>query len=421
MRYRALACDYDGTLATNSRVDTATVNSLRQWVAAGRKLLLVTGRELPELKTVLPELDLFHSVVAENGGLLYIPATGETRAVAAAPPREFVSELISRGVGPISVGHSIVATWQPHENTVLNTIKDLGLELQVIFNKGAVMILPSGVNKATGLAAALLPLELSRHGVVAIGDAENDHAFLNYCRVGVAVDNALPALKQRAEIVTRGDHGRGVQELIARLLKDDLVDVPTPSRHKIALGSDNQRWSPGEEHLVITADADTATATTEEIAQKLANQGFQYVRFTCAVQPPSATSPTLVGSKVEAIVGSSDQLPTADEVAQLLIRPDQSVRVMLCAHSPDDRRHRFSEIWKVLQTFQEERGHPHAVMLPSPGEATDLQIKLPALLKGIPSGVILRDRAAPAFTIDVPYQSLDARVWRTTSPTNSAP
>lgn len=421
MRYRALACDYDGTLATNSRVDSATIDSLRQWVAAGRKLLLVTGRELPELKTVLPELDLFHSVVAENGGLLHIPATGETRTVAAAPPPEFVSELVSRGVSPISVGHSIVATWQPHENTVLNTIKDMGLELQVIFNKGAVMILPSGVNKATGLAAALLPLELSRHVVVAIGDAENDHAFLNYCRVGVAVDNALPALKQRAEIVTHGDHGRGVQELIARLLKDDLVDVPTPSRHKIALGSDDQLWSPGEEHLLVTADADSATATAEMISQKLANQGFQYVRFTGAALTPSATSRTAVGSKVEATVGSSDQLPTADEVAQLLVRPDQNVRVMLCAHSPDDRRHRFSEIWKLLQTFQLERGHPHAVMLPSPAEATELQIKWPTLLKGIPSGVIFQDRAAAVFTMDVPYQSLDARVWQSTSPMNSTP
>jgi hypothetical protein len=52
--------------------------------------------------------------------------------------------LIERGVGPISVGRVIVATWEPHENTVLKTIRDCGLELQVIFNKGAVMVLPAG-------------------------------------------------------------------------------------------------------------------------------------------------------------------------------------------------------------------------------------------------------------------------------------
>ena len=37
---------------------------------------------------------------------------------------------------------------------VLATIRDLGLELHVIFNRDAVMVLPSGINKGTGLRAA---------------------------------------------------------------------------------------------------------------------------------------------------------------------------------------------------------------------------------------------------------------------------
>ena len=72
------------------------------------------------------------------------------------------------------------------------TIRELGLELQVIFNKGAVMVLPAGVNKATGLAAALESLGLSPHNAVGVGDAENDHAFLALCECAVAVANALP-------------------------------------------------------------------------------------------------------------------------------------------------------------------------------------------------------------------------------------
>src|SRR5205823_4267005 len=98
---------------------------------------------------------------------------------------------------PLSVGQVIVATWHPHEQAVLDTIRDLGLELQVVFNKGAVMILPSGVNKATGLLAALNSLGLSPHNAVAIGDAENDHALLAACECGVAVANALPSVKER--------------------------------------------------------------------------------------------------------------------------------------------------------------------------------------------------------------------------------
>src|SRR5207249_1657347 len=75
-------------------------------------------------------------------------------------------------------GHDHAATWEPHETRVLEAIRELGLELQVIFNKGAVMVLPAGVNKATGLQVALNELELSAHNVVGVGDAENDHAFL---------------------------------------------------------------------------------------------------------------------------------------------------------------------------------------------------------------------------------------------------
>jgi hypothetical protein len=54
--------------------------------------------------------------------------------------------------------------------------------------------------------------------VVALGDAENDHAFLSICSIGVAVSNALPMLKERAGLVTQRARGAGVIELIERIL-----------------------------------------------------------------------------------------------------------------------------------------------------------------------------------------------------------
>jgi hypothetical protein len=119
---------------------------------------------------------------------------------------------------PLQVGKVIVATWEPHEKEVLQTIKDMGLEMQVIFNKGAVMILPSGVNKATGLRVAAERLGLEPAQVAGVGDAENDHAFLEICGYSVAVANALPAIRDKVDFVTEGDHGDGVAELIERLL-----------------------------------------------------------------------------------------------------------------------------------------------------------------------------------------------------------
>jgi hydroxymethylpyrimidine pyrophosphatase-like HAD family hydrolase len=118
----------------------------------------------------------------------------------------------------------IISTRQPEEAAVLAAIHDLGMELQVILNRGAVMVLPAGINKATGLLAALDSLGLSAHAVVGIGDAENDGAFLNLCECSVAVANALFALKEQVDWVTRGDDGAGVGEVIEELVANDLED-----------------------------------------------------------------------------------------------------------------------------------------------------------------------------------------------------
>ena len=136
---------------------------------------------------------------------------------------------------PLPVGRGIVATWEPNETIGLETIRDLGLELQILFNKGAVMVLPTGVNKASGLAAALSRLGLSPHNVVGIGDAENDHAFLRACGCSVAVANALPIVKADADIVTKAARGAGVVETIEQLLENDLAAVARrgqPSRDR---------------------------------------------------------------------------------------------------------------------------------------------------------------------------------------------
>src|ERR1700757_4466057 len=171
MRYYALACDYDGTLASQGQVNEETLTALKHLRNSGRKLILITGRELDDLIRVFPYLNLFDRVVAENGALLYRPDAREEKPLGKTPPERFISALRNRGVNPLSVGRVIVATWKPHETAVLEVIRDLGIEMQVIFNKGAVMVLPSGVNKATGLSVALSELGLSPHNVVGVGDA----------------------------------------------------------------------------------------------------------------------------------------------------------------------------------------------------------------------------------------------------------
>ena len=215
MRYHLLATDYDGTLAADGKVAAETVAALNDVLATGRRLVLVTGRELDDLMSVYPDLTIFERVVAENGALLYRPATKERHRLADPPPSALLAALRRLGVTPLSTGEVIVATREPHETAVLESIRELGLELQVIFNKGAVMILPAGVNKATGLTAALEELKISPHNVVGVGDAENDHSFQKLCERSAAVGGALPAIRDTADMQLTGYDGTGVRELAA--------------------------------------------------------------------------------------------------------------------------------------------------------------------------------------------------------------
>ncbi len=225
LQCRVLATDYDGTLAHDSHVAPETLAALQRLKDSGRRIVLVTGREMPELESVFPEYAICDAIVAENGGLIVWPAENRQEVLGEPVPDTFLREIMNRDVKPYSVGKVVFATWRPHETIVLQIIQDLGLEFQIIFNKRAVMVLPSGMNKATGLAHVLKRLEIPPENVVGVGDAENDHAFLDSCAVAVAVENALPALKEKCDLVLTKDHGAGVVELIERMLSDDLQSL----------------------------------------------------------------------------------------------------------------------------------------------------------------------------------------------------
>ena len=223
-RYQLLATDYDGTIAHHGVVDPATTDALITLRDRGWKLALVTGRDLDSLSAAFSRVDLFDRVVAENGAVLFDPASGRVRTLTSPPPADLLAALRARAV-PLDVGRSIVATIEPHEHDVLSAIKQLGLEWHVIFNKGAVMALPSGVNKASGLTCALRELKVSAAATVAVGDAENDHAFMELCGLSVAVANALPGIREAADVVTANADGAGVRELIDWLIADPPLKV----------------------------------------------------------------------------------------------------------------------------------------------------------------------------------------------------
>jgi HAD superfamily hydrolase (TIGR01484 family) len=361
MRYHALACDYDGTIASHGQVPPHVVDGLERVRKSGRKLVLVTGRQVDDLLRVFPEVAVFDSVVAENGGVLYDPSTRQHTVLAEAPPPDFDRRLAERGVTPLSRGHVIVATWEPHEKTVLETIHELGLELQVIFNKGAVMVLPSGVNKATGLGHALRALRLSPRNAVGAGDAENDHAFLAVCECSVAVANALPSLKDRADVVTRGERGDGVLEIIEGLLGSDLAELaPRLTRHRIPIGTDANETEiavqPYGENLLLAGTSGSGKSTfATAFIEGLAERGYQF----CIVDPEGDYE----GLPLAATLGDHHRPPTAQEALDLLEKPDQSHVINLLGLPMADRPPFFAALLPRLQELRAQTGRPHWVIV----------------------------------------------------------
>jgi hydroxymethylpyrimidine pyrophosphatase-like HAD family hydrolase len=163
MTYRALATDYDGTLAHDGCVDAPTIEALGRARDNGLRLIMVTGRELDDLLQTFPQTTMFDRVVAENGAVLYDP---EERA------------------------------------------------------------------SVTIAAPALKALDIAATETIGVGDAENDHAFLRMCGLSVAVDNALPSIKESADFVTSLSRGAGDTELITLYLSGALERIlPNPANH----------------------------------------------------------------------------------------------------------------------------------------------------------------------------------------------
>jgi HAD superfamily hydrolase (TIGR01484 family) len=357
MYFIALATDYDGTIAHDGVVSETTLAALKRLKESGRKLILVTGRELPDLKRVFPELDVFDKVVAENGALVHTPASEEQQTIAPEPSAELVDLLEEWGVSPLSVGRSIIATWEPHQTTVLEAIKELGLELEIIFNKGAVMVLPSGINKAAGLACALAELGLSPHNVVGVGDAENDHAFLRACGCSVAVANALPAVKDTADLVTAGMRGEGVEQLIEHLVARDH-DLGFTRRDGIRLGTDDTGevtlWPTDTVLIAGTSGIGKSTLATA-LTERFVELGFQFCVFD-----PEGDYGELEGAVQ---VGDGSNWPDISHAMQLLDKPDTNIVVNTLALDVGERPGFFADFLPELGRLRTRTARPHWLLV----------------------------------------------------------
>jgi energy-coupling factor transporter ATP-binding protein EcfA2 len=242
----------------------------------------------------------------------------------------------------------------------LEAIRDLGLEHQVIFNRESVMVLPPGVNKATGLTAALKELHLSAHNVVVVGDSENDHALLQAGGWAVAVGNAVPMLKDIADHVTDRSAGEGVVELIEALLRDEVAAAYARSpRRRILLGAADGRplsIPPVGENLLIAGSSGSGKSTLAHgLLERLMGAGYQF----CVIDPEGDYE-----SFDGAIVfGNAQRGPTVPEILSALERPDAQIVINLVGLSLRDRPAFFLGLLPRLQEWRARTGRPHRILV----------------------------------------------------------
>jgi HAD superfamily hydrolase (TIGR01484 family) len=360
MRYLALAANYDQTMATSGRLCADTETALQKLRRSGRRIFLLTGRTLDELTSVCPTLDIFDCIVLENGGVLYVPSTRQSTLLCQATALELVPALQQRNVKPIIVGQALVATRRPHEMIVLETLRDLGLELQIIFNGHAVMVLPSGVNKGSGLRAALRTVGLSVHEVVAIGDGANDHSFLEICECAVAVQNAIPSLKAKADFCTRGSEGQGAVELIDELVANDLASrAPGGGGDVVVLASHMDgpmTFRAYGQNILISGPSSSGKSTcATALIERLIEREFQ----VCIIDPEGDYG-TLEGITT---VGHRLRAPSMEDVMDRLATPEANVVVNLLGVPLEERPDFFSQLFPRLQALRARTGRPHWLVI----------------------------------------------------------
>lgn len=358
--FRVVAVDFDGTLTEGGRPEPDVLEALAEVRRSGRRVVLVTGRVVDELCGVFPDFDdWFDAVVAENGAVLHLG--GVSRGIVAPVPLELDAALVARGV-PFRRGQVLLACDGQHELVVLEELRRIGSDCQLVRNRAALMVLPAGVSKGSGLFQALGELGVSHHSAIGIGDAENDLSLLAQCEVGVAVGNAVDALKQRADVVLRDPAGQGVARLLrGPLLADGLTVEPRRWQVEIGRASDGTPVTlPGSQVNVLIAGGSGAGKSYAAglLAERLIALGYSL----CIFDPEGDHAP-LGRLRGVVSVGGHGGLPAPDTLPRLIRHRLGSLVVDLSRSSPAEFEPYLAKALAVLEQQRAEVGLPHWVFV----------------------------------------------------------
>jgi hydroxymethylpyrimidine pyrophosphatase-like HAD family hydrolase len=381
MRFGVLALDYDGTIALDGVLDPDVRIAIGEARSCGIVVLIVTGRKVSDLTSLVGNIGFVDAVVAENGATIAFP-NGQAQLLAAPPPSSFLRELVKEGI-PFSVGQCVVEADATSAHQILTLIQRLELPLVLLFNRGRLMVLPQAVSKSVGLRAALSVLRLSVHNAIAIGDAENDHDLLGACEVGVAVGWGSQALKEIAEEVLQGQGPSAVAGYIRHATKQMRLPPNQLSRRHFALGTleDGQALTLAirGRNLLIAGDPQSGKSwITGLICEQLILQGY------CVwVIDPEGEYAGLEALPGVVVLGGGRRPPRLNDLVRAVRYPDISVVVDLAHVAHQEKLDFLHSVLPLLASLRQTTGLPHRIVLdeahyflhaPNVSELLDLQL-----------------------------------------------
>jgi hydroxymethylpyrimidine pyrophosphatase-like HAD family hydrolase len=359
-RPRVVGADYDGTLTLARRPSDEMLTAIARARAQGIAFVLVTGRILDELLADFDDAaEHFDALVVENGAEVHLAG----RCIATASPIDAtLTDALAAARITHRRGHVIVAASGTDEHRIVDEINRVGLECQVVRNRGELMILPSGINKGLGFATALAELGISPHDSVAVGDAENDHSLLAVAELGVAVGNGVESLRSAADVVLTEPDGEGVIALV-----EDLIGTSEHWRHRrrpdIVLGHDTDgrpvRIPARPSNIVVAAGTgDGKSYLAGLIAEQLVD-----LRYSVLIIDPEGDHVGLDTLRPAVVLGDDGPPPGPDVVVNLLKRSDACVVVDLSSLTPHDRAGYLEALPATIEASRRQNGRPHWVIV----------------------------------------------------------
>jgi hypothetical protein len=366
MYRKVLAFDFDGTVAVDGVVPPDVEAALEQCRLTGHALFLVTGRRF-ETVSLGSLAELFTGIVWENGAVLFHTASGELYFPFGQLPPHVVDGLAGAGI-PMERGMAIAATWLPHDQAVWEVLRASGGGASVDYNKGAVMIAPMGTSKGAGLERLLTICGLSPRNVAAFGDAENDLSMLKLAEVAVAVSDAVPAVRDMADVVAAEPGPRGVLEILRQYpLGERYCDVPLHHERPIALGQSAEGT-----HVALPASrlagrnlgvfGDSGTGKSWMVG--LLAEGLHHEHYQVLLIDPEGDFGVLRAlPQFVVLEGDRASLPAPSAVVSLLDAAAVSVVLDLSRYPPHLRASYVAELLRTLRPLRHRKYRPHWIVI----------------------------------------------------------